>query len=89
MVIIYAIKVTNIVNITVNVGHDGSLTQTWRPERRRTFRAFTLGRPRPCVARRRLHQWPGYPSTPNPRPNPAGRVHDLAEGQAEAMRGSP
>ena len=32
-------------------------------------RFFSLGPPRPGGARRRLHPWPGHPSTPNPRPN--------------------
>ena len=67
-----------------------------RPEQRRILivkalggRFVSLGPPRPCADRRRLHPWPGHPSTPNPRPNPAGRVHDLSKGQAEAMRALP
>ena len=67
-----------------------------RPERRRTMsvnrpgdRFVSLSQSLPCGARRRLHRWPGHPSTPNPQLNPEGRVHKLSKGQVEAMRARP
>jgi hypothetical protein len=52
-------------------------------------RFASLSQSLPCGARRRLHRWPGHPSTPNPQLNPEGRVHELSKGQVEAMRARP